>query len=156
MVVRRLTLQDAEVGAHAIERLKSSDGYPVPPLSHLSDFLSRGENVLIVASEGESPVGYAVAYLLDRIDRDQCMVLLYDIGVAEFARRQGVGTRLMAALKTVCTEEGVMKMWVVTSPSNAAAMRLYTTTGGLLQSNESTVIFEYFEQNLGDAAIDND
>jgi hypothetical protein len=62
MVVRRLTLQDAEVGAPAIRLLKSSDGYPVPSLSHLSDFLSRRENLLIVASEGESPVGYAVAY----------------------------------------------------------------------------------------------
>ena len=148
MVIRRLTEQDAEVGVQAIRLLKSIDGYPIPSASYLSNFLSRLNNVFIVAVDGESPVGYVVAYLLDRIDRDQRMALLYDIGVAEPLRGRGVGTGLVTELKRICSEEGAMKMWVHTSRSNVAATRLYETTGGVPQPpGEGNVIYEYSSFN---------
>jgi hypothetical protein len=39
----------------------------------IATFLSRPENVFILALEGTEPLGLVVAYLLDRIDRDQQM-----------------------------------------------------------------------------------
>jgi hypothetical protein len=45
--------------------------------------IHRPENVFIVAIDSTEPVGYAVAYLLDRIDRDQRMMFFYEICVAD-------------------------------------------------------------------------
>lgn len=112
MDVRRLGTQDSDLGARAIRLLKAPDGYPVPSAEYLAAFVSRSDNVLIVASEGGESVGYLVAYLLDRLDRNQQMMFLYEIQVAESHRRRGVGKRMITELKAVCRAQDVMKMWV--------------------------------------------
>ena len=114
VTVRRLAPDDSPLGVEAIRVLKAPDGYPVPSIAHLFEFLSRPENVLIVALDDGVPVGYVVAYLLNRIDRSQQMMFFYEIGVALSHRRRGVGTQLVKELKAVCRENDVMKMWVPT------------------------------------------
>jgi len=143
VTVRRLVPDDAPVGVDAIRRLKASDGYPVPSITYLFDFLSRPENVLIVAIDGDAPVGYIVAYLLDRIDRQQQMMFFYEIGVAESHRRRGVGRQMIAELKAVCRSADVMKMWVPTGRSNVAATRLYASTGAVPLPGGDEVTYAY-------------
>ena len=70
MDVKRLGPRDWELGVDAIRLLKAPDGYPVPSAEYLSRFLSGSDNVMIVAIEADVPVGYVVAYLLDRVDRN--------------------------------------------------------------------------------------
>ena len=86
---RRLGPDDTLLGVDAIRQLKALDGYPTPSAEELSTFLSRADNVLIVATIAGVPVGYVVAYLLDRVDCDQRMMFFYEIGVAEAHRRLG-------------------------------------------------------------------
>jgi len=92
-------------------------------------FLSLPDNVLILAEEGGVPQGFLLAYALDRVDRDQKMVCLYEIEVAGRFRRRGIGAAIVEALKDLCRERGVMKIWVVASRSNEAAVRLYEGRG---------------------------
>ncbi len=47
-------------------------------MDDLAAFLQRPNNVLIVAIDHGAPVGYIVADLLDRVDRDQQMMFVYD------------------------------------------------------------------------------
>jgi ribosomal protein S18 acetylase RimI-like enzyme len=143
MTVRRLVPDDVELGVEAIRLLKGGDGYPVPSTAYLSRFLSRPENVFIVAIEGRVPVGYLVAYLLDRLDRNQQMMFFYEIGVAESHRRRGIGKRMIGGLKAVCRETDVMKMWVPTGHSNVAATRLYTSTGAVPLPAGDEVTYAY-------------
>jgi hypothetical protein len=49
MEVRRLGSDDSQLGVDAIQLLKAPDGYPIPSARYLLRFLSRPENVLIVA-----------------------------------------------------------------------------------------------------------
>src|SRR5918992_537066 len=121
MDVRRLGAHDSDLGARAIRLLKAPDGYPVPCAEYLAAFLSRPDNVLIVASEGGEPVGYLVAYLLDRLDRNQQMMFFYEIQVAESHRRCGIGKQMITELKALCRAQDVMKMWVPTGRANIAA-----------------------------------
>jgi aminoglycoside 3-N-acetyltransferase I len=106
-------------------------------------FLSCHANVLIVAIDQGVPVGYIVAYLLDRIDLNRAMMFFYEIGVAEAHRRRGIGKRMIAELKAICRMEDVMKMWVPTSRSNIAATRLYVSTGGVPLSADDEVTYTY-------------
>lgn len=152
MEVRRLAPQDSDLGVTAIRILKAPDGYPVPSAAYLSQFLSRSENVLIVALDADMPVGYLVAYLLDRVDRDQQMMFFYEIGVAESHRRQGIGKRMIAELKAICRSTNVMKMWVPTGRSNLAATRLYASTGALPLPAGDEVTYAYPRESfMGDA-----
>ena len=143
MEIRRLGLDDYALGVNAVHLLKSPEGYPNPSADDMVKFLSCRTNLLIVAIDHGVPVGYIVAYLLDRIDRNRRMMFFYEVGVAEAHRRRGIGKRMIAELKAICRTEDVMKMWVPTSRSNIAATRLYASTGGLLLSPDDEVTYTY-------------
>ncbi|MFN7949687.1 MAG: GNAT family N-acetyltransferase [Blastocatellia bacterium] len=145
MEVRRLEVSDAELACETVRALKLTDEDQRRRLKtdDLRHFLSRPENYLIVAVEKGRPVGFLTAYLLNRIDRHQPMMLLYEIGVGETSRRQGIGTALINQLKSFCIDHQVMKMWVYTNKSNPAAMALYQRTGGEADQSGDEVSFLY-------------
>ena len=124
MEVRRLNSGDEARARDAIATLKITDNKLRRDLTadYLSHFLSRPENYLIIATDCDLPIGYLVAYLLERVDRDQTMMFLYEICVAESHQRLGVGTAMIQLLKSHCRQQRVMKMWVHTNKSNAAAV----------------------------------
>lgn len=150
LVVSRLGPGDAELAVEAIRLLKTPDGYPIPSSGHLSAFLSDRNNVLIAAVDHGVPVGYLVAYLLDRIDREQQMMFFYEISVAGSHRRRGIGTRLVAKLKSICRRENVMKMWVLTGRSNIAATGLYSRTGAIPLPEGDEVTYSYPRESYMD------
>jgi aminoglycoside 3-N-acetyltransferase I len=141
--VRRLGPDDSNLGVDALRVLKAPDGYPIPSAAYLSRFLSRLENVLIVALAGGVPIGYLVAYSLDRADRNQKMMFFYEIAVAESCRRRGIGKRMINELKFICREADIMKMWVPTGRSNVAATRLYASTGAVPLPSGDEVTYAY-------------
>lgn len=142
MRVRRLETVDADLAAEAVRAVKG----PAPDASfgkaYFRRFLARAENILIVADEDGLPVGFLLAYALDRVDRDRRMVCLYEIGVAETHRRRGVGRALVEEVKAHCRRGNVMKAWVVTSRSNRAAIRLYESTGARAGADDVVFVWE--------------
>jgi ribosomal protein S18 acetylase RimI-like enzyme len=147
MEIRRLRPGESAIGIEAIRRLKAPDGYPTPTADYFETFLSRAQNVFVVAIDAQ-PIGYAVGYLLDRIDRDQPMMFFYEIGVAPSRRREGIGRRLIEVLKAVCRDENVMKMWVPTARSNVAATALYASTGAVPMPNDDEVTYAYSRESF--------
>ena len=149
--VRRLGPDEVATGVEAIQLLKAPDGYPTPSAIYLSRFLAEPKNVLIVATDAGAPVGYIVAYLLDRVDRPQPMMFFYEIGVAASHRRRGIGTKMIEMLKSVCRANDVMKMWVPTGRSNVAATRLYERTGATAVPSGDEVTYAYPRESFIDA-----
>jgi ribosomal protein S18 acetylase RimI-like enzyme len=143
--VRRLHEDDAALAHRAISVLKTTRTKPRASVSagHLRTFLSRRQNIVIVAEDDGAPLGFMLAYLLDRADRDQTMMLFYEVGVAESHRRRGIGTKMVELLKQLCVGERVFKMWVHTNRSNAAAMALYRSTGGAPDGTGDEISFRY-------------
>ena len=107
---------------------------------------------MIVAFDDGVPVGFLLAYLLDRVDRDQQMMFFYEIGVAESHRRRGVGKRLIGEVKSISREADVMKMWVPTGRSNVAATRLYSSTGAVPLPSGDEVTYAYPRESFADAS----
>ena len=146
MHIQRLRPDDVVLAKQAITTLKSNIDERVAHClseTYLSNFLGRDENILLVALEQNKPIGFALAYSLERVDRPQDMVLFYEIEVDKEHRSKGAGTALISALKDMCREKSIMKMWVYTDKSNGAAMQLYTSTGGSINEHEDEVKFTY-------------
>lgn len=143
MQVRRLRAGDAGLALEAIRSLKTRGASAAPSARYLAKFLSRSENVLIVATEGATPVGFLVAYTLDRVDRNQQMVCLYEIGVSESHRQRGIGRAMVDVLKSLCKRQDALKMWVSTNRANLEAVRLYEGTGGVADVSGDEVTYTY-------------
>jgi ribosomal protein S18 acetylase RimI-like enzyme len=133
-------LDDSEVD-QAVAALRSLKGISRDAGS-MREFLRDPSNLLIVAFRDEMPIGFLLAYRLERCDRAEPMLLIYEIGVAPQFQNQGVGTSLVEQAKRLCEQGRFMKMWVVTSASNEAAMNLYRSTGGR-RSADDDVVFAY-------------
>jgi len=126
--VQRLTAGDARLAADAVRRLKPSGERP-SELSHSSaaSFLADDRNILLVALEGSEPVGYAIGYVLDRVDRESPMLLFYEIEVDRDRRRVGIGHSMVDRLRRIAGEHGACKMWVLADRENRAARALCRT-----------------------------
>lgn len=82
---------------------------------------------MLGARGGGAWVGWAIALVVRRWHRDK--LFLYEIDVVERARRQGVGTSLICALRAVEGERELASTFVLTHASNEAAMAFYAATG---------------------------
>lgn len=146
MLVKRLDRGDVVIARQAITTLKTE----TPPgvranleVEYLKDFLSCDTNYLLVALIDGEPVAYVLAYRLMRVDREQDMMLFYEVIVDEKFRHQGVGRALIMRLKEICRDKKIMKMWVLTDRSNIAAVALYKSTGGIEDRHGDELTFTY-------------
>jgi GNAT superfamily N-acetyltransferase len=147
MKVKRLRVGDEEIARVAIQNLKDETPMDVRArldTGYLREFLSCERNYFLAALLGGQPVGLILAYRLMRVDRDQDMMLFYEIVVDKNNRKQGIGALLIDELKRICREEKIMKMWVLTNRWNLAAMELYKRTGGIESTSTDEVSFTYF------------
>lgn len=95
------------------------------------EFLRDAHHHLAVAIDAGVVVGFASA--VHYVHPDKAPELwVNEVGVAPSHRRQGVGERLLHALFARGSELGCRTGWVLTSPANMGAMRLYEAAGGSL------------------------
>jgi ribosomal protein S18 acetylase RimI-like enzyme len=98
-------------------------------------FLSDDHTHLLVAfgadaSGAGDPVGFVVVNELLHRHTFARMFLVYEIGVADEHRREGIGRALFDAVRALAIERGVPEGFVLTNESNAPAMALYAAAGG--------------------------
>ncbi len=117
------------------------DGKPIElvTVTAMTTFLENPFNHLLVAVDGPETVGYLIAYELQRPDREQSMMHLYDITVVKKHRQKGIGAALVEQLKSICSTKPMMKMFVGTNRSNEAAVGLYQKTGAVLSDDTDAV-----------------
>ncbi|MFE2750562.1 GNAT family N-acetyltransferase [Actinosynnema sp. NPDC059335] len=94
-----------------------------------ASFLEDPATVVFVALEDDEVVGW-VWGCRQRHVCGYSQVQLYEIGVAEQARRRGVGRALLTAFREHAVRAGARKMWLFTDEDNHAAKALYEAAGG--------------------------
>ena len=104
-------------------------------------FLDESTHHLLIAynASGE-PVGFVTGVETTHPDKGTEM-FLYELGVAEAARRRGVGSTLVRTLAALARQRGCYGMWVGTEDDNVAAHRTYERAGG--QATPAQVILEW-------------
>jgi ribosomal protein S18 acetylase RimI-like enzyme len=136
--VRRLGPRDAAEAAEVVRAFKGS----ARPTEALQGFLANPANYLLVAESDKQPAGFLTAYRLERPDRDAGQMFVYEIGVAPAWRGQGLAAALIQEIKRLAREEGMSEAFVLTNHDNEAALRLYESTGGVVEE-DSAVLFVY-------------
>jgi ribosomal protein S18 acetylase RimI-like enzyme len=131
VIVRRLG-----PGDEAVVRRLAEDAAPQ------SGLLAEELTIFLVAFDGHDPVGFLLAYELLRRRGDPAQLFVYEVGVDEGRRRQGVATALFRELACIARAQGIRSGFVLTNEANEAAMELYRSLGGV-RPNSDDVLFDF-------------
>ena len=106
-----------------------------------AEFFADPRHHLAVALDEGVVVGFASGVHYIHPDKPP-ELWINEVGVAPTHQRQGVASRLLAVLMDRGAGLGCVQAWVLTSPANTAARRLYARAGGR-EADELSVMVEF-------------
>ena len=106
-----------------------------------TELLTDERTLFLAAFDDSTPIGFVLAYVLQRRHGDHEHLFVYEIGVRADVRRSGVGTALMQRLAGLARERGLRDAFLLTNESNAAAMAFYAAIGGV-RPNADDVLWD--------------
>jgi aminoglycoside 3-N-acetyltransferase I len=128
--------EDAVLAARAL-----FDHEPTPDATRR--FLATPTHHLLVAyGDAGEPLGFVSGVEMTHPDKGTEM-FLYELGVDEAARRQGIGRALVEALSALARDRGCYGMWTATEPGNVAALATYAAAGAAASPPQVGVEWEY-------------
>jgi ribosomal protein S18 acetylase RimI-like enzyme len=131
VIVRRLG-----PGDEAVVRRLAEDAAPQ------SDLLAEERTIFLAAFDGHDPIGFLLAYELLRRRGDRSQLFVYEVGVDDGWRRQGVATALFRELARIDRARDIARGFVLTNEANEAAMELYQSLGGV-RPNSDDVLWDF-------------
>jgi len=135
--IKVLGAEDAGLVARALAG--TFDNAPRPNLT--AAFLADPRHHFVAAIDADRVVGFASAVHYVHPDKPT-ELWINEVGVAPPYQRQGVGRALLGALLAHAKGLGCKAAWVLTEETNAAALRLYSTSGGV-RAPKSVVMFDF-------------
>jgi len=114
--------------------------YPVDP-RWCAEFFADPRHHLAVALDGELVVGIASGVHYVHPDKPPDL-WINEVGVAPTHEGRGLGRRLVATLVAHGASLGCTEAWVLTSPTNEAAKRMYRAAGSVPEE-ELSVMFTF-------------
>lgn len=102
-------------------------------------FLADDRTATFVAFAGEEPVGFVYTNELFRRHTALRHLCIYEIGVSERFRNQGVGQALLEAVGDHARTQGITQGFVITNASNPAAAHLYESAGGVRTADDDVI-----------------
>jgi len=100
-----------------------------PRDAYLEDLLRQPETIVLAAFLDNEIVGGLVAYVLRKLEQERSEIYIYDLAVAENARRRGVATALIDELKKIAAQAGAWVVYVQADYGDEAAIALYEKLG---------------------------
>jgi aminoglycoside 6'-N-acetyltransferase I len=105
--------------------------------------LADPRTLLVVAFDGERPVGFVLAHELPRRHGEPAKLFVYEIDVAESHQLRGIASALLGSLAELARERGIRTGFVLTEPDNGPANALYRSAGGATDSVKVEWTFSY-------------
>jgi GNAT superfamily N-acetyltransferase len=132
--IRLLGPGDEEV----VRALATHDGAGDPEA-----LLADSRALMLVAFDGDRPVGFVLAHELPRRHGERAKLFVYEVDVAESHRRRGIASALLARLAELARERGIRSGFVLTEPGNGPANALYREAGGATEAVTVEWTFSY-------------
>lgn len=85
--------------------------------------------IALAAMQGGAVIGALAAYELHKFAQERSEIYIYDLAVAERARRQGVATALIERLREIGTKRGAYVIFVQADHGDDPAIALYASLG---------------------------
>ncbi len=130
ITVRRLVAGDATELAKLVsafgDAFEEPDVYTGTTAVYAERVLASGTTIILAAYDGAQIVGGISAYELRKIEQQRSEVYLYDLGVVETHRRQGVATALIEELRSIARTLGASTIFVQADEDDDAAIALYS------------------------------
>ena len=138
------------LGVSAVVRLLGSDEAPV--LARVADdvfdnavdarwcaeFFADPRHHIVVAIDGDVVVGMATGVHYVHPDKGP-ELWINEVGVAPTHEGRGIGRQLVRTLVEHGASLGCREAWVLTSPSNEPAQRMYRAAGGVADGDPSVM-----------------
>ncbi|HEY2219921.1 MAG TPA: GNAT family N-acetyltransferase [Gaiellaceae bacterium] len=118
-----------------VRALATYDGHGDP-----ETLLADPRTVMLVAFDGERPVGLVLAHELPRRHGDRSKLFVYEVDVAESHQRSGIASGLLERLAELARERGIRAGFVLTDEDNVPANALYRSAGG---TSSQDVMWEF-------------
>lgn len=89
----------------------------------IRDTFEQGQTLLLAAFEDKKLIGYLILYYV--LEEGE----IARIAVAPKNRRQGVGSRMLLEMETLCEDNGITRILLDVRESNETALAFYTDHG---------------------------
>ncbi|WP_017665923.1 GNAT family N-acetyltransferase [Porphyrobacter sp. AAP82] len=131
--VRRLASGDVAglraMNAVFAEGFGDPESYAAAPLdaAWAAQWLANPNHIALLAKANGVAVGALAAYVLPKFEQARSEIYIYDLAVLESARRQGIATALIDALRAIARDIGAWTIFVQADivPEDEPARRLY-------------------------------
>jgi len=104
-------------------------------------FLSNPTNIFFACIDDDTIIGYVCGHELNRLDNAGNMLYIHGVGVHAGYRRQGIGKQMIIAIKQLCKQNGICRLYLHTHKANTAACALYDSTGGMAHRDDNVSYF---------------
>jgi aminoglycoside 3-N-acetyltransferase I len=131
VLTRRLVSGDADLAIDAFRMMAAVFEDEGGPLSqdYVDRLLARPDFWAFVALVDHEVVGGLTAHTLPMTRAECSEMFIYDVAVRPDYQRQGVGRRLMAAVRGAAREQGIA-VFVAADEDDAHALDFYRSLGG--------------------------
>jgi len=132
ITVRQATLADLDALIPLFDGYRQFYGRPADSIAAREFICARfnhGESVLFIAHDDENPIGFSQLYPSFSSVSLARVFVLNDLFVHEKARRNGVGTKLIAAATDFAKTVGAIRLTLSTATTNAVAQSVYAAAG---------------------------
>jgi aminoglycoside 3-N-acetyltransferase I len=100
-----------------------------PSTGYMQKLVASGTFIALVAMEGGAVIGGLTAYELRKFEQARSEIYIYDLAVMNAARRNGVATALIQALKPIAAARGADVIFVQADLGDDPAIALDTKLG---------------------------
>lgn len=131
--VRRLTTSDLALARRVFLTMTEVFEDPGDPLgdAYLATLLARPDFWAFAAVDGDTVLGGITAHTLLMTRDESRELFIYDLAVVPERQRQGVGRRLVAALREEAGAEGIEVAFVPADDEDIHALDFYRAIGGV-------------------------
>ncbi len=130
--VRRLTAADVELARQTFLTMSAVFETPGAALDdeYVRALLGRRGFWAFAAIDGDRVLGGLTAHTLPMTRSASAEVFIYDLAVVPERQRQGIGRRLVAALREAAAAEGIAVAFVPADNEDTHALDFYQAIGG--------------------------
>ena len=100
-----------------------------PTTPYLRRLLASDEFIALAAVEDGTVLGGLAAYELHKFEQERSEIYIYDLGVAEERRREGIASGLIARTREIAAERSAWVVLVQADEGDAPAIALYAKFG---------------------------